>query len=297
MSSLTAQDMITHARGVLNELARVDLDALSDSSLLELAREMRPLVCVLQAAEVRLAGAIDERGATVGEGSGATVTWLRSQLRLGNAPLRLRCAKMIKAMPAIGAAFASGDLSIEHVEVISRVSAPLGEDALPDDVQHTLIDQARSLAPSRFRRVASRLGDSVIGTGRPGRQRIRPTGDRWLHLRRMADGTVALSGRFDAQSGDVLTATLATVTSADGSNDSRGVAHRRADAMLTLCRTVAEWRASDLSTENVRTEIHLSQTERSTRTPNSTPARKRRRGGRPRPRFRVAGRARTRHRG
>src|SRR5262249_33958643 len=121
MSTQSDLRVVSRLSTAMSQLAGVDLETLPDSSLLELARRGRQMACRLQSEEIRLVAAIDGRGASITEGLKSTTAWLRSQLRVGDSSTRVRCAKAVATMPAVGKAFAAGELSLEHVRVFARV--------------------------------------------------------------------------------------------------------------------------------------------------------------------------------
>ena len=60
-----------------------------------------------------------------------------------------------------------------------------------------------------------------------------------MNVRRTVDGTVAVSGRFDREAGEVVLATVEKLASRSSDGDGRPAARRRADALATLCRAAA----------------------------------------------------------
>jgi Domain of unknown function (DUF222) len=235
MGTDTEMSVVADVRNALAGLSKVELADLSDLSLLDLARQLRPLVCQLQAVEIQLVGTIDVRRAAAADGSNSTTAWLRSRLRVADAATRVKSARALARMPRLACAFAAGEVSPEHVGVAARVSAGLSDEALSAGADELLVDQARQVPPSRFTREAARIRDQfdpadIVRRPKP------PPSDRWLHARRAIDGGVTLTGRLDPSSGTELLAALDTIAAQSDSVERRPLTMRRADALLSLCR-------------------------------------------------------------
>ncbi len=233
MSSHDSLRVLTPATRALSNLARLDLAILSDGDLLELARRLRPLACMLQAMEVRTTGAIDSRGVALSHGSRSTAVWLRHGLRVSDASRRIRCAKALTRMPQVARAFVDGEISIEHVDLAARVIPRLTDQALAGGADREMVRRARELTPRGFARAATVIADESGDHSQP---RKRPTAERWLDARRTADGRVVITGRFSSPEGDRLIEGLdALVPCVPGRMDDRdSIAARRADALLGL---------------------------------------------------------------
>jgi Domain of unknown function (DUF222) len=236
MSTPSELRAVARISTAVSQLADVDLGQLPDPSLLELARQVRQLVCRLQSVEIQLVAAIDGRGATITDGLKATTTWLRSQLRVSDAVARLRCANAVTTMPVVAKAFSSGELSLEHVTAIARIWLDAETEGRSDAVEQLLVDEARMMAPARFAQAAARICDQVVSNH--GRELVnqRRGVPRWLNIRRTVDGAVAVSGRFDREAGDDVIEAVEALAAVAGNGDARPAARRRADALLVLCR-------------------------------------------------------------
>jgi uncharacterized protein DUF222 len=257
MSTQTELRLIARVSTAVSHLADLDLETLSDPSLLELARRVRQLACRLQSVEIQVVGAIDDRGAAITEGLTSTATWLRSQLRVSDSAARVRCARAVSTMPAVGEAFSAGQISLEHLRAIVRVARDLDPDGHLGATEQVLIDEARTATPAHFAQTAARIRDQLAPDRCPeriGRRRAEP---RWLNVRRTVDGAVAVSGRFDREAGDDVIETVEALAGLTGRDDVRPAALRRADALLTLCRE-ATINAATASSSHGRMTNHVS---------------------------------------
>jgi hypothetical protein len=232
MSSHDEAKLVVRTQRAVADLAGLDLSKLPDAALLDLARRLRTVACQLQALEVRTVGEIDERGATADSGSGSTATWLRTELLVGDALLRVRCSRVLRRTELLATAFAAGELSIEHVGVVARLSAG-GRDVTSPAVERELIQHARAYTPNGFARAARIVCRPVATTKSSSPNR---TSGGWLRLRRVGDQTVALSARFDRDQGDELLAAIDSVAESRCDQAQAPASARRANALLVLCR-------------------------------------------------------------
>jgi hypothetical protein len=229
---------IAAVRAAAGQLLACDLTALPDAVLLDLLRELRPVVCQVQAAESRLIGVVHRRGAVSRDGAVSTSAWLRNRLHYDDAPARVRAAVTVDRLPELAQAFAAGEVSPAHVAVIATVARDLTDEALAGGAAGLLVEQARTLAPARFTQTAVQLRDRLDPQAADRRRRERLE-RRWLYADRTFDGAVSLNGMLDPEAGELLLATLGALMPPPKPGDDRSAATRRADALLDLCRLAA----------------------------------------------------------
>jgi len=222
----------------VSALVAVDLTGLSDAALVEAVKALRPVVCRVQAAETRLVGAVHARGAASLEGAVSTVAWLRNRLHDGAATAKVKSSVALARLPRVAAAFAAGELTDRHVQVIARVAGDISDEALAGGAEELLVAQARQLAPTAFVAVAERIRDHLDPEAAE-RRRLKRLTDRWLHVDRTFDGAVSVGGLLDPDAGELLITTLAGLMPPPKADDDRTAAQRRADALLDLCRLAA----------------------------------------------------------
>ncbi len=117
------------------------LDELDDASLARLAAEVVGLWSRLEAARLRLIGAVEARQAFKVDGARDTATWLawKAGERRGSARREVELAVAVAAMPAVDAALAAATLTRAKAVELARVAHASAED------QATLVDEAKTL--------------------------------------------------------------------------------------------------------------------------------------------------------
>jgi hypothetical protein len=238
MSSGNLADRVEALGAAASGLLAVDLTTLSDAALVEAVKALRPVICRVQAAETRLIGAVHARGAASLEGAVSTVAWLRNRLHDGAATAKVKSSVALARLPRVAAAFAAGDLTDGHVEVIARVARDISDAALAGGAEELLVAEARRRAPTAFAPVAERIRDTLDPEAAE-RRRLKRLTERWLQVDRTFDGAVSVSGMLDPDAGELLITTLSALIPPPTPNDDRTGAQRRADALLDLCRLAA----------------------------------------------------------
>jgi Domain of unknown function (DUF222)/HNH endonuclease len=219
-------------------LSEVDLDGLSDGQQLALLRVVHPLVCRMEAQRTRVVGSVHRRGAVHVDGAVSTVAWLRSRLRISDGQAQLRAAAAVRGMPELETVYAAGQVSYAQVSVVAAVLPDIDPQVLAAGAGKLLAEQATQLAPGPLRHVAVRVRDHFEPEAAERRARQRQE-ERWLSVARTFDGAVAVQGLLDPDGGELLLTTLNALLPPPVAHDPRTPAHRRADALLDLCRLAA----------------------------------------------------------
>src|SRR6266508_153998 len=219
-------------------LSNVDLDGLSDGQQLELLRVVHPVVCRMEAQRSRVTGSVHRRGAVFAEGAVSRVAWLRSRLRMSDGQPQLRAAAAVRQVPELATAYAAGQVSYAQISVVAAVVPDIDPEVLAAGAGKLLAEQVTQLAPGPLRQVAVRVRDHFEpeAAERRARQRLE---ERWLSVARTFDGAVAVQRVLDPDGGELLLATLNGLMPPPVAHDLRTPAHRRADALLDLCRLAA----------------------------------------------------------
>src|SRR6266542_775639 len=219
-------------------LSNVDLDGLSDGQQLALLRVVHPLVCRMEAQRSRVTGSVHRRGAVFAEGAVSRVAWLRSRLRMSDGQPQLRAAAAVRQVPELATAYAAGQVSYAQISVVAAVVPDIDPEVLAAGAGKLLAEQVTQLAPGPLRQVAVRVRDHFEpeAAERRARQRLE---ERWLSVARTFDGAVAVQRVLDPDGGELLLATLNGLMPPPVAHDLRTPAHRRADALLDLCRLAA----------------------------------------------------------
>src|SRR6266540_1537334 len=219
-------------------LAEVDLDGLSDGQQLALLRVVHPLVCRMEAQRSRVIGSVHRRGAVFADGAVSTGAWLRSRLRMSDGQAQVRAAAAVRQVPELATAYAAGQVSHAQVSVVAAVVPDIAPEVLAAGAGKLLAEQATQLAPGPLRHAAIHIRDHFDpdAAQRRARQRLE---ERWLSVARTFDGAVAVQGVLDPDGGELLLNTLTALMPPPVPHDPRTPAHRRADALLDLCRLAA----------------------------------------------------------
>src|SRR6266508_3608335 len=194
-------------------LSEVDLDGLSDGQQLALLRVVHPLVCRMEAQRSRVIGSVHRRGAVFADGAVSTGAWLRSRLRMSDGQAQVRA--------------------------VAAVVPDITPEVLAAGAGKLLAEQATQLAPGPLRHAAVHIRDHFDPDAAERRARQRQE-ERWLSVARTFDGAVAVQGVLDPDGGELLLTTLNGLLPPAVAHDPRSPAHRRADALLDLCRLAAD---------------------------------------------------------
>src|SRR6266545_2695812 len=219
-------------------LSEVDLDGLSDGEQLALLRVVHPLVCRMEAQRSRVIGSVHRRGAVFADGAVSTGAWLRSRLRMSDGQAQVRAAAAAREVPELATAYAAGQVSHAQVSVVAAVVPDIDPEVLAAGAGKLLAEQATQLAPGPLRHAAIHIRDHFDPDAAQRRARQRQE-ERWLSVARTVDGALAVQGLLDPDGGELLLNTLTALLPPAVAHDPRSPAHRRADALLDLCRLAA----------------------------------------------------------
>ncbi len=237
----------------LAALSSGSLPLFTDEELVGTATVLGRVVSQVQAALARVVGEIDDRELGVRRGGSSTTAWVRHALNM--TPREARTLSMVgaathRAMSAVRAAFAAGNLSLGHAAAIVDSVRELPPDVpveIADRAERDLVDYSARFDPQQL----ARLGQHILTVLAPevGEQRdaerlereaARARTRRELYLSPDGHGCVVLRGRLTDEAAGVLRAALDPLSAplpvcADGP-DLRTAAQRRADALHELAR-------------------------------------------------------------
>jgi hypothetical protein len=199
---------------------------------------LRGLVDRAEAEFTRRLTAFDTAAGWQGDGAVSAVAWARAHLRMtaGAARERLRTGQTLRdRLPAVGAAFAAGEVSLAHARVLARaVSATPARRAAAAAAEPILLEAARRLDPRQLRAVVEHWGTAVdpgadLGDELAVRKR------RYLAVSPTYDGMVAVDGLLPPIEGTaLLTALDAAGDAIRTPGDERTAQQIRADALAHL---------------------------------------------------------------
>lgn len=224
----------------LDDLNTLDLDAVADAELHELAVGLARCRCRLLAATTRTVGVWEQRGTWRSDGSRAP--WARlareSNLSTGEARSVVRRARALRSMPAVQRSLADGDVSGGHVDLLATAcNNPLRTAAFASD-EAWLLEQCRTLRFADAKQLVHYWCERVDPDGceRAGRDLLDTTS---LTATETFQGSIHLRGVLDPVGGAMFRETLRRIEhdlyeadQRDGTQ--RSVAARRAAALVEM---------------------------------------------------------------
>lgn len=191
----------------------------------------------------RAVGELDRRGDWEAEGAVSAVSWLRARCRTtpGRAAGAVRTARRLGELPGLARAWGAGEVSGDHVRVVTGACTPGRVGAL-GSLEATLVDAARRLGPRELGWVVRHATDALDGDGGAGAARACHERRR-LSVSPTLGGMVALDGLLDAEAGEVVITALEAVMDTDrrhgpADEPAPSTPQRRADALVGICRHV-----------------------------------------------------------
>lgn len=248
---------VSELRSLLDQLAALDLSSLDPADLTEgEILEGLPLLQTslnqLTALHTRMVATCDRRDAPRTDGMVSTKTWLTGHCRIAgrDAAALLRAARRLEHLPRLAAAYAAGQVTAAHVEVITtavtpaRIAVARANGIGLATTDQTLTDAARTLGPEDTATVVRRWVQGIDPDGALDDAAGKP---RILRMAVSADGRIYLSGHVDAVGGEYLHTALAAIMNGDRpARDQRTHSQRQGDALVELARRAL--RAGDLPT-------------------------------------------------
>ena len=231
MRSPHAAAEIHHLVDALDE----QLAALPDCALGDELVDMRSAIDRLECVFAHTLRRFDRSREYSSAGAVSTIAWLRWKCHLstGAASARMAIARTIEHLPQTEAAFARGDLGVQHVTHVARTAEQIGCDAVREH-EGILLNAAKYLDPNRFSLVTRHLRHCADPDGA-----LDDANDahevRRLHLSHTIDGVYVVDGLLDSEGGAMLQSAL-NALSAPLPRDERSAAQRRADALVEVCR-------------------------------------------------------------
>jgi hypothetical protein len=234
--------VVSELTSVLDTLAAVDVDDLPPGEQLEFIAALAAGANRLAATLTTAVRAAEKKTAHSVDGAVSMKAWLRGNLRLdpGDAAAIVTTGRRLEHLPAVGEAFASGDISAGHARVITKALTPrrmaqataAGID--PAVTDQVLAELARRTGPQG---TAAGVRRWVAGVDPDGALDDAADTRRRLTMASGLDGRVFLRGHLDAVGAEYLHAALAALMNGDRpTGDPRRHAERQADALVALAR-------------------------------------------------------------
>jgi hypothetical protein len=171
------------------------------------------------------------------EGFVTAAAAVRKQCHLteGAARHALDLARKLEALPVLAGAFAAGEVSRAHAEVLAKAFTPERAAAMTA-LESQLVDIAKETNARGLGEAVQRVTDALDGDGGAAGDHAKYERRR-LHASKTIDQLVALDGLLDPMSGEVvLTALKAEMRRDHQKCDPRTTAQRRADALVNIFR-------------------------------------------------------------
>jgi hypothetical protein len=171
------------------------------------------------------------------EGFGSAAAAVREQCRLteGAARHALDLARKLESLPVLAEAFAAGEVSRAHAEVLAKAFTPERAGAM-SALESQLVEIAKATNARGLGEAVQRVTDTIDGDGGAAGDHAKYQRRR-LHASNTIDQLLALDGLFDQMSGEVVQTALKAEMRRDHQKcDPRTTAQRRADALVNICR-------------------------------------------------------------
>ena len=158
---------------------------------------------------------------------------------------------IVRPRQQLRAAFDAGDISAEHVEVVTSVIAKLSDAVDPGtllEAEQFLVEQATAHDPKALAHIGKHLRHVLVGAEELAEEEQCSAANRTFELREQPDGSSKPRGHLDPELTALLRSQLAPLAAprpaADGKRDLRTAGQRNADALAELLRRYA---GADLS--------------------------------------------------
>jgi uncharacterized protein DUF222/HNH endonuclease len=239
------------------KLAAVALWPLSDTDLTDMLRTAHRLEQAAATLQARLVHEASARGLPTAHGHRSATGWVRSLLRLDPQPARELTdhATTLARHPDLEQAVLDARLDLRQATVIAATVTALPADLadldqvgladtarITEQAQAMLLDMAGQLPAYQLRRAGERILTHVAPhlaeqaeQAALAKQDARNHGRRGVTLSLPVDGLVRLSGLLTTEDAATVHAALDPLCNPIAGDD-RSAAHRRADALIDVCR-------------------------------------------------------------
>jgi hypothetical protein len=221
------------------EAVRADeLGLLTAAQLEERLTTLRRLADQVEAAFGETATAFEDTEAYKDVGARTAASWLRHHLRMtpGAGRRRMQLGRRLKTLPLVQQAFSTGDIGLEHAEILCAAIDTIGAKAVTA-AEAGLVQLARLNDPADLRQAITTLHQSVDPDAADEAAR-KALDKRYFSLTPVGDEYVA-KGVLDAETGAMMAQVLDTLSRPEA-GDERSAGQRRVDALAQLCRSVLD---------------------------------------------------------
>ena len=242
-------DVLDRADAVLRELCDADLDGLADDTLSAAVLSIQQLRGRMDAAEARVLARWDSQRCWQPSGAKTGAAWLawKQRIPIQVARQRIRHARVARDLPAIEAAWASGEIDRAHLTTLIGARNPRTADHFDDGGHKQLLDFARTFSFRSFKSACDRWSMILDPDGaEQGAEDDRKA--REVHLAQSFGGMWFGKMTFDPISGEIVDTTLREIEREMFEADWAEAKERlgRTPTILHLRRTPAQRRADAL---------------------------------------------------
>ncbi|HYM50236.1 MAG TPA: DUF222 domain-containing protein [Candidatus Limnocylindrales bacterium] len=170
------------------------------------------------------------------QGSTTPIDWIRHHCRMsgGAAADRVAVGEALPRLDESARAVEAGEIGFAHLLVMARTHRVFLDSGSADEFDETeLLAQAREISVGRLWRVCQHLRHAVDQKAIIDAER-RAAEARYLRLTTKDDGSLIVTGWFDAIGGAAVRTALEPLARKAGADDDRGREHRYADALIEL---------------------------------------------------------------
>jgi hypothetical protein len=224
--------------------------------LSHLAKEFQELD-IQFAATIRNVGEYDRSGDWAADGYASAAAALQDQCRMDAhvAHAHVRLARRLAKVPEVEAAFGAGEISHEHVVVITNAYRPARAAEL-SNVEDVLVAAAKELAPKELAVAVKYVTDAIDGD-RGANDDQAAIDDNACYMS-FTNGKLVFNGQCDQLTGELIVAAVNAEMDRDlQAADERTTPRRRLDALANLCRLPLE-RGELGETHGVRPHLSVS---------------------------------------
>jgi hypothetical protein len=241
--TITSGEPIAQIRAGIDLLAGEDRSGWTSGSLSDHLTEAMEARERLDAEILRMSAEWDRRRAWEADGALSAVSWLTHRLPVSRrrAQEQVRTARFLEGNERTAKAVASGDVSVDHMKVLSRVVNDRRERLFADHAD-TLLDAAEALSISDFTKVArrwGRLADDQLASA----DFMEQYSNRRLTIAQTFHGAVPGDLLLDPEGGALFQKAIDILSPPDpvGTPDGpRTAAQRRADALVEMSRVILQ---------------------------------------------------------
>ncbi len=229
---------MSELRSAVDGLAAVDLAELPGSALCGDLAELRTAINRLEAQFERRLTVFDARGIAEQRGRLSTASWLTYELRLdpADATRRVVLARRLGDVPQAWAAFAAGDITLEHARVIGTTVAEMKPEKKAW-AERVLTDTAPAVEPLALDRLGRQLRYEVDPDTADEKAKKQHDGRR-LSVATTFGGMVSINGLLEPMAGAIVQSALNAFMKPAGADDERTARQRRADSLTEVCQRV-----------------------------------------------------------